>query len=247
MELCPRCASVVADSAQSCGGCGAPIWQPTPRETIAVTPAPVALVLPAAQAAATPPPVPATTTPPPLPTTSPALPPQRVTSPASPAQPDPVPVNPSVLPAAHPSHHWAAGGGAFVAILVVVVLILALPAHGAKHSNPLAVATSKDAQFDLRALAAAEETSLTATRVYTTDVSALAAFGYQPLPDAPVTILAGIHRKSGYCLVASAGDAKPWFLFDSEQGGLVDRGFASQVQAQQACADPAIDSFTSVT
>lgn len=241
MELCPRCASAVADSAQSCGGCGAPIWQPTPRETIAVTPAPVALVLPATPAAAT------TMTPPPLPTTRPALPPQRVTSPASPAQREPMPANPSVLPAAHPSHHWAAGGGAFVAILVVVVLILALPAHGAKHSNPPAVATSKDAQFDLRALAAAEETSLTATRVYTTDISALAASGYQPLPDAPVTILAGIHRKSGYCLVASAGGAKPWFLFDSERGGLVDRGFASQVQAQQTCADPAIDSFTSVT
>ena len=234
------------------------MWHPATHEAVAVTPAPVALVLPSGPAVppplptiVTPPPLPAQSlaTPPPLPlpTAMPELPPQRVAPPEPPLPPKPVPVNPSVLPATGPSHHWAATGGAVAAVLVVVVMIVALPAQGAKRSHTPAVATSEDAQLDLRALANAEETTLTATRVYTTSDSALAASGYQPMPNAPVTILAGVHRKRGYCLVATAGGTKPWYLYDSKQGGLLNVSFTSAALAQQACTDSAIATYLPVS
>ncbi|HWC36322.1 MAG TPA: zinc ribbon domain-containing protein [Mycobacteriales bacterium] len=246
MEFCPRCASSVTDGAMTCAACGAPLWQPPASvQDVAVTPAPVALVLPA-----------------PLAVTPPPLPPQRVAeppgppptpTPPSPAPPPALPPPPTtptlVIPAAGPSmrrSNLVGGAGAVVAILVVVVLIVALPAHGARHNRQPVVATSAAAQFDLRALADAEETNLTATRVYTPDTTALAAAGYQPMPAEPVTILAGINRKSGYCLLGTAGGASPWFVYDSEQGGLLNRSFASEALARQACADTAITSFVPI-
>ncbi|HVV76529.1 MAG TPA: hypothetical protein VHC43_10875 [Mycobacteriales bacterium] len=232
MELCPRCTSTVEDDAVRCGVCAAPIWQPVTSTSVAVTPAPVALVLPVPPSTASPPPLS-------------DLPPQRLPSPRPVPSPD---VSATVLPTAHGQNHWLTGAGAVVAILVVVVLIFALPAHGAKHSRPpMVAANSAQAQFDLRALANAEETNLTATRFYTTDGRALASAGYAPLPGAPVTILAGVSRKSAYCLVATAGRTSPWFLYDSMQGGLVNDSFTSRARAQHACTDSTIASYAPVS
>jgi hypothetical protein len=177
------------------------------------------------------------------------------------AEPDPAPdaataavaparsatVVPSTPPAHRKPNHFLIAIGTIAPLLAVVVLIVALPAHGAKPKQVAMVATDDDAQFDLRALAAAEETNLTATEAYATDRAALDAAGYQPAPGKPVTISAGISN-AGYCLVASAGTATaPWFLFDSKQGGLVSTGFAAEGLAQQACADAAITSYVPIT
>jgi hypothetical protein len=230
----------VADAASTCPNCGATIWQPgAVSRQVAVTPAPVALVLPVPSAP-----------PPAL-----SLPPQRPapTAPA-PTAPPPLPTppaRPTVVPAAaspqRKPNHFVVAIGTVVPLLAVVVLIIALPAHGAKPGRLPAVATDANAQFNLRALAAAEETTLTATKSYSTERAALDAAGYQPAPGKPVTISAGI-SESGYCLVASAGGpTSPWFLYDSQQGGLVSTAFTSANSAQQACADGAITSYVPVS
>jgi hypothetical protein len=131
-------------------------------------------------------------------------------------------------------------------LLAVAVLIVALPAQGAKPKQATVVATDSDARFNLRALAAAEETNLTATESYTTDSEALEAAGYQPAPGKSVTISAGVST-TGYCLVATAGDTASWFLYDSKQGGLISSGFAAEELAQQACADSAIKSYLPIS
>jgi hypothetical protein len=244
----------VADDAAACPSCGSAIWQPAQTQ-VAVTPAPVALVPPTPAV----PPAPAVPPPArapeqlPLPTTDAAtgLPPQRP-APPQPTAPPPLPagtatVVPADPPAAGKRNRLAITAGTIVPLLAVVVLIVALPAHGAKPIHLPTGATDTDAQRDLRALAAAEETNLTATEVYTTDSAALAAAGYQPVAGKSVTILAGIHHKKGYCLVATAGRATPWHLYDSRQGGLVSSDFASQDLAQQACADTAITSYVTIS
>lgn len=295
MELCSRCTSTVADGAQSCPSCGAEVWRPgSQSHQAAVTPAPVALVLPVPAAApppaSAPPPLPATAEQLslPMPDVEPAaepaamqepvpvghdidvhsvvvnLPPQRVAPTAVAPKPEPAPepaheVAPpasppwsaTVVPADPPAHHkpsrTVVAIGTIAPLLAVVVLIIALPAHGAKPKHVAVVATDADAQFDLRALADAEETSLTATESYATDSTALDAAGYQPAPGKPVTISAGV-SKSGYCLVASAGTAAaPWYLYDSKQGGLVSDAFAGEAVAQQSCADTAVNSYVPIT
>lgn len=243
MELCPRCTSTVADAALACPSCGAAIWQPTSTaKQVAVTPAPVALVPPVPEPASS--------------SVMVQLPPQRIASVDAPPRPDRadepppptgattvVPANP---PTGHKQNHLAVGIGTLASLLVVVVLIVALPAHGAHETLVPVAATNGDAQFDLRALAKAEETNLTATRVYTADSTDLEDSGYQPMPGVPVTIRAGI-GKDGYCLVASAGGSAPWYLYDSAQGGLIDSGFASEALAHRACAVAAIKSYATIT
>lgn len=173
-------------------------------------------------------------------------------SPAIDAAPPAPPVQPAtVVPATPPTHRKpgrvAIAVGTIAPLLAVVVLIVALPAHGAKPKHAAIFATDEDAQFDLRALAAAEETNLTATESYATDSAALDAAGYQPVPGKPVTISAGI-SKSGYCLVASNGAATArWYLYDSKQGGLLSTGFAAEALAQRSCADSAITSYLPIT
>ncbi len=179
------------------------------------------------------------------------LPPQRVApTDAAPALPPPhrsetvVPAHP---PAQRKPNQLAVVIGTIAPLLAVVVLIIALPAQGAKQKPVAVVATDGDAQFDLRALAAAEETSLTATEAYSTDSAALEAAGYQPAPGKPVSISAGV-SKNGYCLVASAGGATAaWYLYDSKQGGLLSTSFPAEGLAQQACADTAISAYVPIT
>ena len=180
------------------------------------------------------------------------LPPQRTTSPdpAPPVAPPTAPT-PTVLPAAAPStrtpNSFVAAGGTFVGLLVVVVLVFALPAHGAKSNQPSAGSGNSSARLDLRNLATAEETNLTATMRYTNDVVALEGVGYMPSPGATTTVLAGIHGKAGYCLIAGNRQPSRWYLYDSKQGGLISRGFASQAAAKQACVDSAITSYATIS
>jgi hypothetical protein len=242
----------VADGASTCPNCGATIWQPgAVSRQVAVTPAPVALVLPVPSASP-----PALSLPPQRPAPAPTAPAPTVEAPPStpattPLPTPPPPARPTVVPtSASPQrkpNHFVVAIGTVVPLLAVVVLIIALPAHGAKPGRLPAVATDANAQFNLRALAAAEETTLTATKSYSTERAALDAAGYQPAPGKPVTISAGI-SESGYCLVASAGGpTSPWFLYDSQQGGLVSTAFTSANSAQQACADGAITSYVPVS
>jgi hypothetical protein len=248
VELCPRCTSTVADDASTCPSCGATIWQPgSLARQVAVTPAPVEFVPPIPMA--TPPPLPSVTLPPQRvatrdavseATAQPAAVPHEVAPPPAPIRSETViPVTP---PVPHKTNRWLIPVGTIVPLLTVVVLLVALPAHGAKPEQLPVVATDLDAQLNLRALAAAEETNLTATRTYTTDSTALDAAGYRPAPGKPVTISAGV-SDAGYCLIATAGGAAPWFLYDSMQGGLVSSDFTAEYLAEQACADTAIKSY----
>ncbi len=237
MEPCPRCTSGLAPEATVCLMCGAPVWRPEPKlETVAVTPAPVALVLPAPVGPGS---------------VVVNLPPQRTESPGTAVSvAPPPPPRPTVLPAAAPAHRatnpFAVAGGAFAALLVVVVLVVALQAHGAKSGQPSPASGRAAVRLDLRHLAIAEETALTATMRYTTDLAALEGVGYMPMPGAAATVLAGIHGKTGYCLVAARHGLSPWYLYDSKQGGLISTGFASEAAAEQACADRAIASYATL-
>jgi hypothetical protein len=169
-------------------------------------------------------------------TAPPAAPPQRS---ATVIPKDPPPVG--------KRNQLAVAAGTILPLLAVVVLIIALPAHGAKPTPVTAVATDADAQFDLRALAAAQETNLTATTLYTTDTDALEAAGYRPRPGRTVTINAGINPKDGYCLVGTAGGAAPWHLYDSAQGGLISATFSSEELARQACSDASITTYLPIS
>jgi hypothetical protein len=162
------------------------------------------------------------------------------------------PTTPTLLPKPRPvarraSSQFAIAGGAFVALLVVVVLVFALPARGAKSNPPRVDVGNSAAQLDLRNLAAAEETNLTATTKYTADTAALEAVGYAPTPGAPAIVRAGIHAKKAYCLVASGVPSSRWYLYDSKQGGLVSVSFPSESAAELACVDRKITSYATVT
>jgi hypothetical protein len=240
--------------------CGAPVGPPP-----AVTPAPVALVLPVpSPAVETLPVVPSTELPPappsvelppapsielpPPPSVEPSvamstpidLPPQRANA------PEPAPLAPS--PSEHHGNPFLIAGGTFVALLVVVVLVFALPAHGAKSNQPpRLVGNPAAARLDLQHLATAEETNLTATMSYTTDIAALEGVGYVPTPGLVSTIRAGIHGTKGYCLVATNGPSSRWYLYDSKQGGLISQSFASETAAEQACAIGKIKSYATIS
>lgn len=244
MELCPRCSSTVADGAHECPGCGAPAWRPASNgHAVAVTPAPVALVLPVPAAA------PALGANPSARSIVVKLPPQQPepasSSPALPMRSETV--IPATPVAQRKPNQWAIGIGTVTSLLVVAVLVIALPARGAKRNAPAVVrATEADVQLDLRTLATAEETYLTTTTTYTTKREELESVGYEPVAAPTVTAFAGIHARTGYCLLGSAGGSAPWYLFDSEQGGLVNSSFVSQALARQACADHAISSYTKI-
>jgi hypothetical protein len=174
--------------------------------------------------------------------------PAEATPPPAPPPQRSVTVVPRDPPPASKRNQLAVAAGTILPLLAVVVLIIALPAHGAKQPAPVAlVATDADAQFDLRALAAAQETNLTATTVYTTDTDALEAAGYRPRPGRAVTIKAGINPKDGYCLVGTAGGDAPWHLYDSAQGGLISATFGSEELARQACSDTSITTYLTIS
>jgi hypothetical protein len=163
---------------------------------------------------------------------------------ASPTFPTVLPVTP---PARRAASQLAIACATFLSLVAVVVLVFALPAHGAKTVPPGPNFGNSAAQLDLRNLASAEETTLTATTRYSTDTAELESVGYVPSPRHGSTVRAGVHGKNSYCLVGSDGGSARWWLFDSVQGGLISKSFASEAAAEHACADPAITSFVTVS
>lgn len=96
-------------------------------------------------------------------------------------------------------------------------------------------------QSNLRALAVAEESYLTDYDKYTVQSNQLKHEGYPVV--ASITAFAGTDGTKGYCLIATAGQKGPFFVYDSARGGLQRAMFPSLGSAAKGCSDHAIKNY----
>lgn len=104
-----------------------------------------------------------------------------------------------------------------------------------------------DTQANLRNLAISEESHLVDFNRYTADGTALSREGFIRSTTDAETLLVGVHGSFGYCLVGGTTSDGPWFLYDSESGGLHDQPFTQQSAAEAACSDPSITDYQPIS
>jgi hypothetical protein len=102
-------------------------------------------------------------------------------------------------------------------------------------------AQGSDVAQDLASAARAEEQYMANDHVYIASGPSLVSKGY--IPVAGDTLVIGVNQYVGYCLIDSRGGTAPWYLYDSEHGGLIPITFATETVAEGACNVSGITRF----
>jgi hypothetical protein len=134
--------------------------------------------------------------------------------------------------------------GACAAIAVVVIAVVAGQHLATAKQN--AYNAGYDLGLDMRSVANAEGAYRASHPTYTTDDATLRLNGFAEAPGQVVTLLLGIDGGASFCVVGWAAGTAPWFTYDS-QGGLNSTLFSSASDAEAACTDHAIGSFSPVS
>ncbi len=110
-----------------------------------------------------------------------------------------------------------------------------------------AVQAFDDTLANLRNLATAEETYFTDHDAYTSTGSKLADEGFTRTPGTDAEILyAGVDPKKGYCLLGSPAAHGAWYIYDSQNGGFVHKGFTTRQVAASYCSDSKIKHYAPI-
>ena len=119
---------------------------------------------------------------------------------------------------------------------------------GSRASEISTMPLPRDVVANVNDLADSEVIYFRASGQYTSDLQELVdGGGYVAEPgteDDPAWV--GIDGTSRFCIVSAATTAGPWALYDPLRGGMVPFGIKTRSDAEDACLDPAVTTFTRI-
>jgi type IV pilus assembly protein PilA len=128
------------------------------------------------------------------------------------------------------------GGFTLIELLVVIIIIGILAAIAIPvFLNQRKKGYDAQVKADLRNAATAQETYLTDNpNAYTTTQSDLLTAGWKK--STGDTFVMAISGALGYCMVGNNPNSTNYWLYDSNNGGLVNTAYADQATAEGGCS-----------
>jgi type IV pilus assembly protein PilA len=135
------------------------------------------------------------------------------------------------------------GGFTLIELLVVIIIIGILAAIAIPvFLNQRKKGYDAQVKADLRNAATAEETYLTDNpNSYTTSQANLLTAGWKKSTGDTFTV--AINAATGYCIVGNNPNSTNYWLYDSNNGGLVNTAQPDLATAQGACSVPSLGAW----